>query len=101
MDNYLQGSTGAVPMPTTNQTPVIETTSRQLEKQFAELTEIVSALESRLTPVMCEPEPSKVRADNPGISPAQSMFAVMLRQRVQEAESLSYRLSSIMRRLEI
>ena len=95
MENY------NAPIPTATQTPVIEVTSRQLEKQFAELTEIVSALESRLIPVMREPEPSQVRSDNPGVAQAQSIFAVMLRQRVQEAESLSYRLSSIMRRLEI
>jgi hypothetical protein len=95
MENY------NAPIPTATQTPVIEVTSRQLEKQFAELTEIVSALESRLTPVMREPEPSQIRPDNPGVAQAQSIFAIMLRQRVQEAESLSYRLSSIMRRLEI
>lgn len=95
MENY------NAPIPTATQTPVIEVTARQLEKQFGELNEIVSALESRLTPVMREPEPSQIRSDNPGIAQAQSIFAVMLRQRVQEAESLSYRLSSIMRRLEI
>jgi len=97
MENYLQGSVAVAP----NQTPAIELTARQLEKQFAELAELAAALESRLTPVMREPEPSQIRSDNPGIPPAQSQFAVMLRQRVQEAESISYRLSSIMRRLEI
>ncbi len=95
MENY------NAPIPTATQAPVIEVTSRQLEKQFAELIEIVSALEIRLAPVMREPEPSQIRADNPGIAQAQSIFAIMLHQRVQEAESLSYRLSSIMRRLEI
>ena len=53
-----------------------------------------------VTPVLREPEPSQIRPDNPGIASAQSAFAVMLRQRVQEAESIAYRLSSIMRRLE-
>ena len=97
MENYLQGSTAVTP----SQTPVIEVTARQLEKQIAELQEIAAALESRLTPVLREPEPSQIRPDNPGIASAQSAFSAMLRQRVQEAESIAYRLSSIMRRLEI
>ena len=97
MENYLQGSTAVTP----SQTPVIEVTARQLEKQIAELQEIAAALESRLTPVLREPEPSQIRPDNPGIASAQSAFGAMLRQRVQEAESIAYRLSSIMRRLEI
>ena len=62
---------------------------------------LAAALESRLTPVLREPEPSQIRPDNPGIASAQSAFGAMLRQRVQEAESIAYRLSSIMRRLEI
>lgn len=97
MENYLQGSTAVTP----NQTPVIEVTARQLEKQIAELQEITVALESRLTPVLREPEPSQICPDNPGMASAQSAFGAMLRQRVQEAESISYRLASIMRRLEI
>lgn len=97
MENYLQGSTAVTP----NQTPVIEVTARQLEKQIAELQEITVALESRLTPVLREPEPSQIRPDNPGMASAQSAFGAMLRQRVQEAESISYRLASIMLRLEI
>ena len=97
MENYLQGSTAVIP----SQTPIIEVTTRQLEKQLAELQEIAAAFESRLTPVLREPEPSQIRPDNPGMASAQSAFGAMLRQRVQEAESISYRLSSIMRRLEI
>lgn len=97
MENYLQGSTAVAP----SQTPIIEVAARQLEKQIAELQEITSALESRLTPVLREPEPSQIRPDNPGMASAQSAFGAMLRQRVQEAESISYRLASIMRRLEI
>lgn len=96
MDNY--ALTNA---PTATQTPAIDITVRQLEKQLAELSEIAATLESRLTTVMREPEPSQVRPDNPGTTPAQSQLAVMLRQRVQEAESISCRLTSIMRRLEI
>lgn len=94
MDNYAVATAPS-------QTPVIEVTARQLEKQIAEISEIASALESRLSPVMREPEPSQIRSDNPGIAPAQSQMAVMLRQRVAEAESIAYRLSSIMRRLEV
>ena len=94
MDNYTVATAPS-------QTPVIEVMSRQLEKQIAEIAEIAAALESRLSPVMREPEPSQVRSDNPGVQPAQSQMAVMLRQRVQEAESIAYRLSSIMRRLEV
>ncbi len=89
------------PQATATQTPVIEVMTRQLEKQLAELAEISSVLEARLTPVMREPEPSAVRPDNPVITQAQSVFASMLRQRVQETEVISYRLSSILRRLEI
>jgi hypothetical protein len=96
---YVPSSRVEATAPT--QTPVIEVTARQLEKQIGELQEIAAALESRLTPVLREPEPSQIRPDNPGIASAQSAFAVMLRQRVQEAESIAYRLSSIMRRLEI
>lgn len=96
---YVNSSRAEVSAPT--QTPVIEVTARQLEKQIGELQEIAAALESRLTPVLREPEPSQIRPDNPGVASAQSAFAVMLRQRVQEAESIAYRLSSIMRRLEI
>ncbi len=96
---YVPSSRVEATAPT--QTPIIEVTARQLEKQIGELQEIAAALESRLTPVLREPEPSQIRPDNPGIASAQSAFAVMLRQRVQEAESIAYRLSSIMRRLEI
>lgn len=99
MENYAQPS--VVPMPTATQPPVIEVASRDLEKMLAELTEITTVLEGRLAPVMREPEPSQVRADNPGITPAQSQIALVLRQRVAEAESIAYRLSSIIRRLEI
>jgi hypothetical protein len=94
MDNYAVATAPS-------QTPVIEVTSRQLEKQIAEIAEIAAALESRLSPVMREPEPSQIRSDNTSIAPAQSQMAVMLRQRVAEAESIAYRLSSIMRRLEV
>lgn len=101
MENYVPMSTGSMTATAPSQTPIIEVTARQLEKQIAELQEIAAALESRLTPVLREPEPSQIRSDNPSNPPAQSQFAVMLRQRVQEAESISYRLTSIMRRLEI
>lgn len=101
MENYVPMSTGSMTAVAPSQTPIIEVTARQLEKQIGELQEIAAALESRLTPVLREPEPSQIRPDNPGIASAQSAFAVMLRQRVQEAESIAYRLSSIMRRLEI
>ncbi len=57
-------------------------------------------MEGRLSIVMREPEPSQNKNLIDGAS-AQSQLAVMLRQRVQEAESLSNRLSSIVRRLEI
>jgi hypothetical protein len=87
--------------PAGTQAPVIETISRDLEKQLAELTDLVTAFESRLAPVMKEPEPSQIRVDNPSVLGSQSSLGSMLRQRVQEAESVSYRLSSIMRRLEI
>lgn len=82
------------------QTPVIEVTSRQLEKAHAELSEIVAALEGRLSPVMREPEPTSPRA-NAVDMPTQSPLGSLLRQRVAEAESLAYRLSSIVRRLEV
>lgn len=83
-----------------NQTPVVGLELQRLEKQQMELSEIVAALEGRLSIVMREPEPSQNKnlIDS---APAQSQLAVMLRQRVQEAESLSNRLSSIVRRLEI
>lgn len=87
------------------QTPVIEITAQQLGKQIAELQEIAAALETRLSPIMREPEPepsSRIEVTNASSSsPAQSAFAVMLRQRVMEAERVSDRLSSIIRRLEI
>jgi hypothetical protein len=83
------------------QTPVISIEFQRLEKTQAELSEMVAALESRLAVAMREPEPSQIRPDNPGVAPAQSQLAIMLRQRVSEAEGLAYRLSSILRRLEI
>ena len=82
------------------QTPAIEVTARQLEKAHAELSEIVTALEGRLSPVMREPEPSSPRANAVDL-PVQSPLGSMLRQRVAEAESLAYRLSSVVRRLEV
>ena len=86
---------------TPTQTPVVSVELQRLEKMQMELSEMVAALESRLMVAMREPEPSPSRSDNPSIAPAQSQLAVMLRGRVNEAESLGYRLSSILRRLEI
>jgi len=83
-----------------NQAPAISEIQR-LEKTLTELTETVAALENRLMIAMREPEPSQIRTDNPGVVPAQSQLAVMLHQRVVDAEGATHRLSSILRRLEI
>lgn len=83
------------------QTPVVALELQRLEKIHAELSEITAAFELRLAVAMREPEPSIIRSDNPGIAQAQSQLAVMLRQRASEAEGLAYRLSSILRRLDI
>lgn len=89
-------------VPVAAQTPVVSLELQRLEKIFAELNEISAALETRLSVVMSEPEPSQIRADNPGMAGrAQSQLAVMLHQRVSDAEGLAYRLSSIVRRLEV
>ena len=81
--------------------PVISAELQRLEKSQMELSEVVSALEGRLSVAMREPEMSQIRTENPGIAPAQSQLAVMIRQRASEAEGLVYRLSSMLRRLDI
>lgn len=80
--------------------PPIQVITIELEKQITELNEIAAALESRLTPVLREPEPSGQK-DIAGVSPTQSSFASMLNQRLFEIKSITNRLSAIMRRLEI
>jgi len=104
MKTYAHTPTGspAEPPQMPTQTPIIEVTARQLEMLIAELQKIADTLESRLTSILCEPEPSQIRPDDPdNISSAESAFTVMLRRRVQEVENVSYQLASIIRRLEI
>jgi len=100
MENYLQGSTGAMVATAPSQTPVVSIELQRLEKQLEELAQVSAALENRLVFVMREPEPQQ---EKNGVlaPPAQSELTVKIRDRVSEAERITYRLSSIMRRLEI
>lgn len=103
MKTYAHTPTGspAEPPQMPTQTPIIEVTARQLEMLMAELQKIADSLESRLTSVLCEPEPSKIRPGDPDTVSAQSAFTVMLRRRVREVENILYQLTSIIDRLEI
>lgn len=96
MENYLQGSTAVAP----SQTPIVSIELQRLEKQLEELAQVSAALENRLVFVMREPEQQQ---EKNGVlaPPAQSELTVKIRDRVSEAERITYRLSSIMRRLEI
>lgn len=96
MDNYLQGSTATAP----SQTPVVAIELQRLEKQLEELAQVSSALENRLAVAMREPEPT-LEKNGVLTPPSQSELATKLRDRISEAERITYRLSSIMRRLEI
>ena len=98
MENYLQGSTGAMVATAPSQTPVVSIELQRLEKQLEELAQVSAALENRLVFVMREPQQEKNGVLAP---PAQSELTVKIRDRVSEAERITYRLSSIMRRLEI
>ncbi len=100
MENYLQGSTGTMVATAPSQTPVVSIELQRLEKQLEELAQVSAALENRLVFVMREPEPQQ---EKNGVltPPAQSELTVKIRDRVSEAERITYRLSSIMRRLEI
>ena len=91
------------PAMTATQTPAIELTSRQLEKQMEELMQLVNALDVRLASVMREPEPvvNSINAIREAPLAAQSPLAVMLRQRSQNIEEVINRLNSLLRRLEI
>ena len=99
--NDMTNNTTTMTVHGPNQVPAISVEMQRMEKTLAELAETAAALESRLMVAMREPEPSQIRSDNPGVAPAQSQLAVMLHQRVLEAEGVAYRLSSILRRLEI
>ena len=83
------------------QTPIVSIELQRLEKMQMELSEMVAGLESRLMVAMREPETTQKHPDTASIAPTQSQLAVVLRARVNEAESLGYRLASILSRLEI
>ena len=95
MENYNQGSTVAP-----SQTPIVAIELQRLEKQMEELSQVSAALENRLVVAMREPEPSQEK-NNVLSQPAQSELATKIRDRVSEAERITYRLSSIIRRLEV
>lgn len=95
MEYSNSGSATVAPMP------VVSNELQRLEKMQMELSEIVSALESRLAVAMREPDPSPVRSDNQKSAIAQSQLTVMIRGFANESETLCGRLSSILRRLEI
>lgn len=96
MENYLQGSTAVA-----SQTPVVAIELQRMEKQLEELAQVSAALEARLAFIMREPipEPEVNVLKNPTV--AQSELSQKLRDRNSEADRIIYRLSSIMRRLEI
>lgn len=99
MDNYPSRS-----YPAATQTPIaqpspIVVSAEHLDKKFAELQELVSALECRLSPVLRE-EPI-ARALKEGAPTGQSCFALMLYQCLRDAESVTERISSILSRLEV
>jgi len=89
-------NTGSAPV----QTPAIQQELQRLEKMSAEVSEMVAALELRLSCVMREPEPSQLRSETNAIE-AMSPIVSMLRQRRIETESLAYRLGAILRRLDV
>jgi hypothetical protein len=76
---------------------------QRLEKGLAELTEIVFALDGRLTVVLREPELPQPRADNAVLAstPTVSQLVARIRSRVVDVEILCGSLSSIVRRLDI
>jgi len=97
MENYIKSSTAVEP----SQTPVVAIELQRLEKQLEELAHASAALEGRLAFIMREPmlEPESNALKNPVA--AQSELSQKLRDRNSEVERIIYRLSTIMRRLEI
>jgi hypothetical protein len=84
------------------QTPAVSVELQRLEKVHMELTEIAAALDSRLAVVMREPEPATPKVTENRKEPyASSQLVSALRCRVNDAEGVMYRLSEILRRLEI
>lgn len=72
----------------------------RLEQLLVELGKVSEELEHRLEFVMKEPEPEKGNSTLEKLS-TRSSLVVRLKERGDEVERVMYRLSSILRRLEI
>lgn len=86
------------------QVSVIQNELMQIDKTLAELSEVVAILEGKLSPVMSEPEPVepiRERTNEIKVQSAVSAVAAGLRSHRQFAESITSRLSSVLRRLEV
>ena len=94
-------NTSGTPASTAHvQAPAIQQELQRLEKISAEISEMIGALEGRLSCIMREPEPSQLRSETK-TTEVMSPLVSMLRQHRVETEILAYRLDAILRRLDV